>query len=220
MTNALGIVQSAYRQANMDQVPQSFSTSLEFPYNIGLDLMNTVLQELNQLGRYSFSQSTQELPYATNTNTYDLNTVATNPVQPEDIIKLRREATNYQGDLSEMNYRAFQRRYDVTGIPTEMPSRWSYFNYTLYLNFYPDQDYTITMYYYQDIPLAVNTTDTLIVPVVNEDVLRDGIYAYLCERIGRPDFQPAYQLYLTKAKKIVAKQNKSAGMPRQMPGAF
>jgi len=215
MTTALGICQAAYRQVNLDQTLSSFSNSQEFPYNIALDLINTVIQEMNRMGRYWFAETSLALTYTLGINTYNLGSI-----DPKDVTRIRREAENYQGELQELNYRAFQRKFENNIPPIQMPKRWSKFNNTLFFDSIPDQDYTITLYYFEDIPQVVNTTDTLIIPFKDEDVIREGVYAYLCERIGRPDFGEAYQNYLNKISKLLADMKKDTGLPQQWPGAF
>jgi hypothetical protein len=333
MTTAIGIVDAAYRQANMDQVPSSFSTTQEFPYNIALDILNTTLQEVNRASRFWFEESSQVLTYPWNVvilgdtrtsnwaltgvcqsnatanyagetvtlnniivndqycwftvstsgaidlyqdinginliasgvapaslpgtctltaqngsgvygtvivasgsaetigtvalrfvptlqNSYNLGTVASVVIDPHNVTRLRRESLSYEGEVHELNYRAFQKkcRYSTPSIQT--PRRWSKFDNFLYLDVYPDQDYTLTLYYYQDIPQVVNTTDTLVVPIKYEDIVREGVYAYLAQRVGRPDAMAAYELYTRKLEKLVADTKKDTGLPNQWPAAF
>lgn len=217
MSTALDICASAYRLANLDQTLTSFSTTQEFPYNCALDLLNGVLSEMNRLGSYWFTKTATALPYTEGVYQYDLGTLA---IDPQRIDRVRRTASNYQGDLTQMHWMAFQRHYRSSSLQTTLPTRFSKYNDTLELNTIPDQDYSLVVYHFKDMPLVTTTTDTLLVPENDEDVVRDGVLAYLYQRMGYPAFDSAYQLWLGKVNKLLGDQKEDAGLPRQMPAAF
>jgi hypothetical protein len=223
-TTALQVCASAYRQANVDQTLTSLSNTQEFPYNIALDLLNKAILELNRMGNFWFCETSVTLPYSSGVSSYNLNTLATPVVEPKRITRLRAEnlTVGAAGELTEVNYRNFEYAYRTQTVPTQQPTAWAKYNGTLYLNAIPDQDYGLTLYYYQDLPSASNVdgSDIMIVPDAHIDILQDGVYAYLLSRMGRPDFQNAYSLWQAKAHKLVSLINKDAGLPTQMPAAF
>jgi hypothetical protein len=216
MSTALQIAASAYSQANQDQSLSSFSMT-DFPYNIALDLLNTVIQEMNRLGRYWFTESSTVLAYSPGVYQYGFNSLA---IDPKGILRIRKEAPNIGNELTEMNYRTFQQQYRRASIPTQEPWHWSKFNGMIVLDTIPDQDYALTVYYLRDMPPVVSETDTLLCQVTDEDVFRDGVYAYLLNRLGRADWSTAYQAFKMKANTLLADMKKDVGMPRQMPAGF
>lgn len=216
-TTALNIAAAAYRQANLDQTLSSFSMS-DFPYNIALDLFNTVIREMNRLGRYWFAETSTSLTYSG--GVYQWSYQSLGQIDPKAILRIRKEASNYWGELIQYNYRAFQQQFRIADIPTQEPRYWTKYAGNIELDSKPDQDYTMKVYYLQDLPLISATTDTLLCQVSDEDVFQEGIYAYLLNRLGRPDWQQAYQVYMTKVKSLLADLNQDTGLPRQMPAAF
>jgi len=152
---------------------------------------------------------------------YNLSTVASVVIDPKDLTRIRRESDAYEGELSPANYRAFQRKYRYSTPNFQKPQFWANYNNTLYLDSYPDQDYSLTLYYFQDLPLMTTTTGaTFIIPDKDIHVVKDGVYAYLCEALGRADYGAAYQLYMKKVKGMVADMSKNTGRPFQAPAGF
>jgi hypothetical protein len=215
MINALSICQSAYRQANIDQTLSDFSITQDFPYNIALDLLNTVIQDVNRQGNFWFTQaSTVIAPVSASLDLSPFN------IDPKKVIRVRREISNDQGELIPVNWRTFQHNFRQGSIPTSRPTIWSRFNQTIQLNVIPDKNYQLTVYYYQDIPLVSQTTDNIVFPLSDSDVLREGVYAYLLLRLGRSDFGTAYQLYQSKLKTLLANQKQDTSLPNQLPANF
>lgn len=218
-STALQIAADAYALVNMDQTLSSFSNSQEFPYNIALILFNDLISELNRKGNYWFCETSVSLAYSPGVYTYDLTTLATPPIEPKRITRIRRELLNYEGELVEYNWRNFQRRYRLTTIPIQMPNGWAKYDQQIQLNYIPDQDYTQKLYYYQDIPAVVNTGDILPVPQMHEDVLRYGIANKLRKRMEIPD--PALDAdFQMKLADLIGAIGEDAGMGTQMPAAF
>lgn len=216
MATALEIAAAAYRQANLDQDLSSFSMT-DFPYSIALDLFNTVIREMNRKGRYWFAESTANLTYSVGVYQY---TYASLSVDPNAILRIRKEATDKWEELTQMNWRKFQEYYRRSAIQTTEPKYWSKYNGQIELNCIPDQDYTIKVYHLRDLPLIAATTDTLLCQVSDEDVFQEGIYAYLLNRLSRADWITAYQTYINKVDSLLADMKEDVGLPRQMPAAF
>ncbi len=217
MSTAIDICAAAYRQANLDQDLTSFSTSQEFPYNISLDILNTVIQEMNRMGNFWFAETKTALTYSAGIYSYSFTSLG---IDPKRITRIRKEATNFWGDMQEFNWKHFQRIFRQVTMPTTQPFAFSKFGDSLELDVIPDQDYSLYVYHFKDMPQIANTTDTLLVPATDEDVVREGVYAYLCERMGRSDFAPAYQVFMEKAKTLLTNMMEDAGIPTQMPATF
>ncbi len=218
-STAVQICAAAYREANLDQTLSSFSTTQEFPYNIALDLLNKVLSEMNREANYWFTESTQALTYGSGTSSYSL-TSFTPDIDPKRIIRIRREASNYWGELTELNWNLFQQLYRSASIPNAQPTHWAKYGNTIYLNVGQDQDYTMVLYHFKDMPMITATSDTFLVPDADEDVIQDGVYAYLLQRMGRPDFVSAHALWMAKVQELKADMKEDAGIPQQMPANF
>lgn len=221
-TTALQIAADACNDAGLDQTLTSF-TMTEWPYSAVLNCMNTAISDMNRAGSFSFGETSLALTYSSGVSSYDLNTVGSSVIEPRRIIRLRRELVNYAGELTEYNYRDFQRNFRATTIPTQQPTAWAKFGGTLYLNNKPDQDYTLTLYYYKQIqPIVVGTNDTLatIIPEYHIDVLRDLTKAILLKEMGRPDFSNQYTLAMKKVNALVAKSQEDVGIPTCFPRAF
>lgn len=216
MSNALQICASAYKQLNLDQVLVSFNMS-EFPYNCALDLINTVIQEMNRKGRYWFAETSTGLTYTPGIYQYNLTSLN---IDPKAIIRVRTEASGFQDELKQVNWKTFQRHYRSGTIQAGRPSHWSKFGNILELSTIPDQNYLIRIYHFQDIPLMTASTSVPIVPEKDEDILREGVMAYLAKIIGRPDTTTLYTLYATKVEALLADMKEDAGMPTQMPAAW
>lgn len=217
MSTAVEIVAEAYRRANMDKALTSFSTSQEFPYDISLDLLNKVLKSMNRMGNYWFSTTTTALPYSVGVATVDLGTLS---IDPKRIFEVRRTLTNYWGKMDQIQWSQFQRWYRQATTPTQTPYRYSILNDTLEYDAIPDQDYSIKAYHFKDMPVVTATTDTLLVPVEDEDIISDGVRAMLLQAIGRPDFREVLSLWTEDVKNLLADMKQSQGLPTQMPAAF
>ena len=222
MSTALQIAADAYNDAGTDQTLTSFTMS-EWPYSIALNVINTAIGDMNREGSYSFGEASQLLTYTPGNSSYNLNTVASYVIEPRRIMRVRRELTNYAGELKEYNYRDFQRYFRNTSLITQKPVAWSKYSGILYLNSIPDQDYNLTIYYYQQIqPIVVGVNDNqdTIIPEYHEDVLRDLMKAQLLKEMGRPDFSNQYTLAMKKVAELVARSNEDTGIPSVMPRAF
>lgn len=213
---ALELAADVYKQANLDQTLSSFSMT-EFPYNVALSLLNETLCDLNRQSRYWFAETSTTLTYSPGVYTYSLTTLN---IDPKGILRIVREASGFQGELTQINEYEFWKRYRQSSIITDMPQYWRKYGSTIELNSIPDQNYSLRVYYLQDLPLIASTTDTFLVPDTDSDILKDGLYAYLLQRIGRPDWQIAYQAWVLKVKSLTAGQKQDVGIARQMPAAF
>lgn len=217
-STALQLVASAYKQANMDQTVTSFSMS-DFPYSIAKDLLNTVISEMNREGHYWFTETSASLTYSAGVYQYAYSTIGSG-LDPKGILRIRKEATDHQGELIQLNWRHFQQRFRRSAIETREPRYWSKYGNQIELDAKPDQDYELKIYYLRDMPMITATTDTLLCQETDEDVFREGVYAYLLNRLGRADWDDAYQFYWKKALSLLADMKQDVGTPRQFPAAF
>jgi hypothetical protein len=217
MSTSFQICERAFKQVNLDQPLISFSNNPDFPYNLGKELLNTVIQEMNRLGRYWFCETSTVLPYSA--GVFQYNFTAFN-IDPKGIIRLRKETSPNKSELRPVNWRAFQKNYRQATLNTSEPMVWAKYGNTLELNTIPDKDYGITIYYFKDIPLVTSEGDILPIPEADEDVIAEGVYAYLLNRLGRQDAGEAYARFLNKASALLANMKQDSGMPSQMPAAF
>lgn len=215
-SDAVTLCASAYRQMNLGSL-SSFSTSQNYPFNIALDVLNTVIQEMNRKGSYGWSKTETALTYSAGVYTYDLSTLA---IDPKRIFLIQRTATDYQGSIDKVEWRQFQELYRRSAILTAMPTYYTVFKETLELNTKPDQDYTIKAYHYKDMPKVTATTDTLLVPETDEDIIIEGVMAFLSGRIGRPDAASLQAAWRLKLNDLLVDVKKDAGLPNQMPANF
>jgi len=221
-STVLQVVADSFKDANIDQPLTSFSME-EWPYCAALNIVNSAIADLNRLGSYSFAETELLLPYSIGVNSYNLNTVGPYIIEPRRIMRLRRELSGQAGELTETNYRDFQKRYRNGATMTQKPIAWAKFGGNLHLNSIPDQDYQLTLYYYQQIqPIVVGVNDNqpTIIPEYHIDVLRDMTKAYLLKEMQRPDFTNQYTLAKGKADKLLARSNEDVGLPAQLPRAF
>jgi len=215
-STAVQIITEAYRNHNLDEVT-TFSTTLEFPYKIALNVLNATVREINRMGNLWFMETKTALTYSNGVNTYSFSSLS---VDPKRIIRLRREATNYWGEMKQYNYRQFQQLFQMAATATAEPNAWTKFNDTLTLNTIPDQDYTLELYHFKDMPLISATSDTFLVPERDEDILIDCCYQWLGYKMGRWDIGTAIQAIKILAQPFLAQMEEDAGMPQQMPAAF
>lgn len=217
-STALELVASAYKQANMDQTLTSFSM-VDFPYDCAKDLLNTVIQEMNREGHYWFTQTDAILAYVDGVYQYSFSAIGSG-LDPKGILRIRKEAGDNQTELIQLNWRQFQQRFRRGTVETREPRYWSKYGNQIELDAKPDQDYALTVYYLRDMPLITSETDTLLCQETDEDVFREGVLAYLLNRLVRPDWESAYQFYWKKVQSLLADMKQDVGIPRQMPAAF
>jgi hypothetical protein len=215
-STAVQIVNAALRQCNLDEVA-SFSTSQEFPKNIALDVLNTVIREMNRWGSYWFQETETNLTYAVSTYTYSLTTLG---IDPKRIVSIRKTLTNYYGFLSQYNNPHFIKQFRFADIQTAEPVAFTKYGDTLELNCIPDKDYSLKVKHFKDIPMVSATTTTFNIPEADEDVFIEGCIAYFQKAIGKGDYSVAYQLFEKKAKNLLADLKEDAGLPAQMPASF
>lgn len=217
MSTALEIAADAYRLCKLDQELTSFDATLEFPYKLAKTLFNEVIREMNRKGHFSFTATSTALTYSAGVYTYDLSALG---IDPKAIRVIRMEATDQWGELTPVNHITFMRRYRMAAIPTQKPVAYTKYADTLELNAKPDQDYSIVIYHYQDLPLIASATDTLLCQASDEDVFQKGIQAYLLKAIGRDDWQAQYQIYMQRLSDLLADTKKDTALPTRMPRAF
>lgn len=216
MSTAVQIITEAYRHHNLDEVT-TFSTSLEFPYNIAKDVLNSVIREMNRVGPFWFTETETSLTYSAGVISY---TLSSNNIDPNRVIQVRKTATNYWGALSQYEYNQFLDKFRKTSVTTTQPSAWAKFGDTLYLDVYPDQDYTIKVLHFRDLPVVNATTDTFLIPERDEDILIDNCYQMLGYRLGKWDVGTALQAIAAKTRPLLANMKQDSGLARQMPAAF
>lgn len=215
-STAIDIVTEAYRHHNLNEVTV-FSSSLEFPYNIAKDIINTVIREMNRLGAYWFTETQTSLTYGVGVYQYSLSALE---IDPGKILRIRKEATDKWGELTPWNWADFQRQYRRSAMTTAEPTAFSHFGNTLELNTIPDQDYSLVLYHLKDMPLVVDATDLFMIPERDEDVLIDACFQMLGYKIGRWDYGTALNAMAVKVSPLLADMKKSRSMPTQMPAAF
>jgi hypothetical protein len=221
-TNNIDLVASAYRQANLDSVPGDFYTNHEFPLNIAGELLNTVIQEMNRLGKYWFMETSVQLPYSPGVYSYSLSTSGTGgtEIDPKSIRYIRSEAVGYVLELKQFQWRKFQQLYRQSNIQTAQPTAWGKFGNSLELNYIPGQDYTLNLYYLRAIPTQTNQYAFLPCQEQYIDVFKEGVFAYLTQRLGRADWKDNYAFYINKVQSMLADLKEDSGMPTTMPRAF
>lgn len=216
MSNALQILQAAYRANNFLE-PSSFSTSQEFPLNIALDVLNQVIGEMNRLGNLEFTKTKTALTYSVGTYTYDLSDLS---IDQRRIHYIRREALGYEGELTAYEYRHFQSRYRCGSLQTTTPVAWSKFSDTLELSSIPDQNYSLFVYHWKDLPEITATTDTFLIPIPDEDILKHNCEMYLGYKTGRWDYSYAVQAIKAKTAPFLVSTKNDSAVPQQMPAVF
>jgi hypothetical protein len=214
-TQAITLCQQAYMRAQ-EEAPQGFADP-EFPQNICQQLINDVLRDMNRMGNFGFMQASTALAYnPAGVFQYNLTPLG---VVPNRITRIRRTLAP-QGDLQQMGWVRFSRLYRYGVIASRAPGAYSKFNNFLELDHVPDKDYGLVLEHYRDIPLAQNSTDLVSVPMAQEDVLRDGIYALLLQALGRSDFSQAYQLFQKKVNAMTVTLLDDVGIPAAMPASW
>jgi len=216
MSTAVQIVTEAYRKHNLDEVT-SFATTQEFPYNLANSLINDVITKMNRLGSFWFTETKTQLAHSEGTYTWNLNTLA---IDPKKIRFIQMEATDHWGELVPYSFRQFQNWYRRASIPTQKPTAWTYHANTLELNYKPDQDYSIYVYHFKDMPKVTAVSDTFLIPEADEDILIDNCYEMLGFYLGRWDEARALAVIEAKTQPLLADMKKDRGIPRQMPRAF
>ncbi len=215
-STALAIISEAYRHHNLDEITE-FNSTMEFPYNLAKDVINQVIREMNRLGNYWFTETRTNLTYTAGVYQYSFNTLG---VDPKRLVRIRKEANNQWGELTEYNWRHFQRLYRSSTITTANPVAFSKYGDTLELNSKPDQNYSLVAYHFKDMPLVSLPTDTFLIPERDEDVLIDCAHQLLGYKLGRWDLGTALQACRIKINPLLVDSKQDAGMPTQMPAAF
>lgn len=215
-STAVQIITEAYRKHNLSEV-STFSTSAEFPYNLAEDVINDVIRFANRLGSYWFTETKTALTYSGGVYTYSFNTLA---IDPKRIRFIWREATNYQGELTQYNKREFMEKFRKAATQTTTPTAWTKYGDTLELNTIPDQDYSLYVYHFKDMPVVSATSDTFLVPERDEDILIQACYYKLGAYIGRWDHNAAEGQIKYLFSPFLADMKQDAGRPLQMPRAF
>lgn len=223
MSTALEIINTAYRRQNVEEL-SSFSTSQEFPQNLGLDLLNRVIRQLNRrpVGNFIFTETETALAYSGGTYTYSC---LSNGIDPKRIRYIRKESTNHWGFLKQYNRPDFKTVFRLASVQTAEPTAWTKFNDTIELNTIPDADYSIKVTHFKDMPVCSLVTDSqttgvILIPEKDEDILTDGVEAYLCEAMGKSDWTAKLQRWEQIVSRFVVDDVKDAGMPTQMPAMF
>lgn len=216
MSSALEICQSAYRQMRIGNELSQFSLFEDSPYNLALDLINMVIQDINRLGDLSFLLQETTLSYSVGVYSYDLKLLA---IDPQRIVRVIR-TTSQQGELTRQNWEVFQDGFRRSTIQTAAPTVWSRFNARLELNTIPDANYGLVVSHYKDIPKVTLATDTFPVPERDEDVLVAGIMAYLAQRLGRGDTGELWALYEKKLDRFTLDTKKDRSTFFVRPARF
>jgi hypothetical protein len=215
-STAIQLIAEAYRQLNLTE-PTSFGASQEFPLNIAKDVLNKVIREMNRLGNLWFTETATLLAYSGGVYTWDLSALN---VDPKRIRYVRKEALNHQGELAEYPNRTFRQFFRGSAVQTAQPTGFTKSANTFELNCIPDQDYQITIYHFRDMPAVTATTDTLLVPERDEDILTENCLEWLNYRMGKQDKQMSLMNIRANTIPFLVQVKSDAGMPKQMPAAF
>lgn len=218
MTTALQLMQRVYRRAQMGTL-SSFSTTLNFPFDIALDTLQRAIEELNSRGRYQFMLRSQALTYTAGVYQYTLSNVSSN-LNGEGITKVEMTKNNHQGELLSYEVQQFRQEFRRAAVQTVKPVAWTDYGDTLELSSIPDQDYELVVWHYSLISRPVATTDVLDIPQRYEGVLDDMAYAYLLEALGREDALVKYQMADKQASRFLANTQRKRSRPFVMPRAF
>lgn len=210
---ALAIASEAYRTASMDQPLEGFTPSADFPYNIALELLNKVLAEINRKGPLWFMAERTPLPYQSGPG-YDLTALG---VDQRRIVSLNRTANNQGALLKQLEWNGFYRQYRTQQQAFGQPVAWAKFNGVLELNCAPDRDYALELTHYKPLPRVAVPDEVLPIPDHHIDVVVQGVYAYLLDRLGRQDATMAMTEYREGINEMLADVKSDAGLPRAMP---
>lgn len=221
MSTAIQLLAHAYRDHSLD-IPSTYDTTLEYPMNLAQGIMNEVILDLNKMGNFWFNRTKTSLTYSGGTYTYSFTTIGVNPARIEYV---RKEATNYWGELKPYEYRQFLEQFRMSAVVTTQPQYYSKFNDTLELDSIPDQDYSIKVYHFKDMPQTTLTTDSystgvLLIPTEYEDLYRIGCYLYLGYKIGKWPYDEAYLGLKVKAQPFLVVTTNDSAIPQQFPAAF
>ncbi len=216
MSTALDICARAYKRANLEQPLASFFMQ-DFPFNLALDLINLVIQEMNSMGHYWFTETYSSLMYSPGVNEWNFSSFQSDP---KGILRIRKELAGFKGELTEVNYRYFQQNYRINDVVTGEPRYWAKYGNSFVLDTIPDKDYNLVVYHLRDMPLIVENVDTLLCQETDEHVFQEGVYAYLLNSLQRPDWDAAYANFQRKANNLLADMNQDQGLARQWPAAF
>ncbi len=217
-TTALELCRLAYVEHNLNSLT-TFSNNSPHPYNLALQGLNSIIRIMNRLGSFYFMETKTALPYLVGQFSYDLNTL-TNVVDPRRIERVRIEAVDHWTDLTQKSWPDFQKVYQSSSIQTTKPTVFSKYNTTLYLNAIPDQDYSIYVYHYKDMPAITSGTDLLQVPERDEDVIVECVYQWLGYKMARWDYGTAFTAIKTVVSPLLVSLKSDVGIAHQMPAAF
>ena len=211
---ALQLCQQAFREANMSEALNSFSTDQCFPYNIALDTLNDVLRDLNRMGSFWFMETKTPLAFSSGVYQYDLTALGIDP------LRISQVRDNQGVQLGQMHERNFSKRFRRGTIDTARPVVFAKFASTLELNVIPDQDYGLVAVHYDDIPLVSGASDLIAVPEEDEDVVVKGVLAGILMKMDRSASVPEYQLFKGLAKGWLVEIKQDFGLPAVRPRLF
>ncbi len=217
-STALELCRLAYVEHNLNNLT-GFSNTAPHPYNLALQGLNSIIRAMNRMGSFYFMETKTALPYTVGQSVYDLSSLA-NVVDPRRIERVRMEATDSWGDLAQKSWVDFQRLYRSSEVQTTKPTAFSKYNTELYLNTIPDQDYSLYVYHYKDMPAVTLATDTLVIPERDEDVIIEAMYQWLGYKLRRWDYGTAFSAIQTKVSPLLVSLKADVGIARQMPAAF
>lgn len=215
-STALTLCQKAYRQANVGRELLSFDTSQDFPYNCALELLNEVIASMNYEGNLWFMAATTALAYGANVYSYNLQTLG---IDPRKVVRVRRSGTQ-AGELVYRNQRLFEKNYRQSTITTGLPTVYSIWGDVLELNVIADQDYSLEIHHYKDMPLADSVSDTFALPAQDENVLIIGVRAKLKQLLGATDWAQDLALYQSQLKSMKLEMRKFYTGGEVRPAAF
>jgi hypothetical protein len=197
----------------------SFGTNQNEPFNMALDLLNDVLQEVNRQGELWFLLSSQVLAYVDSPTNYRYDLTALS-IDPRRIKRVSRTVSP-KGDVKRINWPVFNERFrGEATIIENAPSHYAVFGDVLEFSTQLDKDYGMTIEYYADMPRVTAATDTLLIPERDEDVIEAGVLAYLKTRIAMPDSLTAVALYQQSLARLVYDSKKDDGAYFVRPARF
>lgn len=215
---ALQLCQSAYRQAQVGELT-AFGSNVE-PFNMAVDLLNTVIAELNRKPDMWFVRTSTTLTYsasATN-HIYDLTALS---IDPRRITRIYRTLVQ-TGDVQRMNWERFHQAYrrSIPALDAGIPNHFAIFSDELEFDRQHDQDYGLTVEHYADMPKVTTESETLSIPENDEDVVIDGVLAYLKQRLAMPDADSYLSLWLKKLEEIRYNAKQDSGIHFIRPARF
>jgi hypothetical protein len=217
-STALQICAKAYLKANTETDLTSFSMS-DWPFSIAQILINDVIREINRHGNLWFNEAKIPLTYVPSGYTYDLSPAGYD-ISTRNILFIQRESSSNPGFLTPISWKQWQKKSGYPTLKTQVPGEYSVFNNILYLTTIPDKDYSLAIYGTQDIPAVTSETDTFNLQDADEEVLFLGVYAYLLQALGRPDFTTMYQLFQARLQAMLKEARNQSDIGKQLPRMF